>query len=153
MAMRKPQTLIDGNAIINGRHSLGVIAKIKLPEVAFSTTEQKAGGFTREVVNGLFEKLEGELAFKEFHEKAYELLAQSHLVSDGAEVIIKGSIYQDGKHLPIVAIWVGNSSVEDGELEAGEDIERTLKFKLTKATLTINGKQEYFLIVITGSVL
>lgn len=143
MAMIKPQTIVDANIFINGKHHLGVSSKVKLPNIEFLKTEQKAGGFEREIFNGILGKMEGELTFRTFSDKAFDASKLAYQSSDHTEILIKGSYYQNGKKYPIVANWKGNANVEDKELEAGGEVERTLKMSIVVADLTINGKQEY----------
>lgn len=143
MAMYKPQTLVDCNVWVNGKHHLGVSTKVKLPNIEFLKTEQKAGGFERELFNGILGKMEGELMFRVFSDKAFDAAKLSYQSSDHAEILIKGSYYENGKKYPIVANWKGNANVEDKEFEAGGEVERTLKMSIVVADLTINGKQEY----------
>ena len=143
MAMYKPQTLVDANVWINGKHHLGVSSKVKLPTIEFLKTEQKAGGFERELFNGILGKMEGELVFRVFSDKAFNAAKLSYQSSDHTEILIKASYYQNGKKYPIVAFWQGNANIEDKELEAGGEVERTLKMSLVFAQLTIDGKEEY----------
>ena len=143
MAMYKPQTIVDANVWINGKHHLGVSSKVKLPNIEFLKTEQKAGGFEREIFNGILGKMEGELTFRVFSDKAFDAAKLSYQSSDHTEILIKGSYYQNGKKKAIVANWKGNANVEDKELEAGGEVERTLKMSIVVADLTIDGKQEY----------
>ena len=143
MAMYKPQTLVDANVWVNGKHHLGVSSKVKLPNIEFLKTEQKAGGFERELFNGVLGKMEGELTFRVYSDKAFEASKLAYQSSDHIEILIKASYYQDGKKYPIVANWKGNANVEDKELEAGGEVERTLKMSIVVADLSINGKQEY----------
>jgi P2 family phage contractile tail tube protein len=143
MPMYKPQTIVDANIFVNGKHHLGVSSKVKLPNIEFLKNEQKAGGFERELFNGILGKMEGELTFRVFSDKAFEASKLSYQSSDHAEILIKGSYYQNGKKYPIVANWKGNANVEDKELEAGGEVERTLKMSIVVADLTIKGKQEY----------
>jgi P2 family phage contractile tail tube protein len=143
MAMYKPQTLVDANVWVNGKHHLGVSSKVKLPEIEFLKTEQKAGGFEREIFNGILGKLEGEITFRVFSDKAFEAVQKAYQTSDHAEILIKASYYQNGKKYPIVANWKGNVNIEDKEFEAGGEVERTLKMSIVVADLSVNGKQEY----------
>lgn len=106
-------------------------------------TEQKAGGFERELFNGILGKMEGELVFRVFSDKAFNAAKLSYQSSDHTEILVKASYYQNGKKYPIVAFWHGNANVEDKELEAGGEVERTLKMSLVFAQLTIDGKEEY----------
>jgi P2 family phage contractile tail tube protein len=143
MAIIKPQTLVDANVFVNGKHHLGVSTKVKLPNIEFLKTEQKAGGFERELFNGILGKMEGELMFRVFSDKAFNAAKLSYQSSDHTEILIKASYYQNGNKYPVVATWKGNANVEDKELEAGAEVERTLKMSLVFAQLTINGKEEY----------
>lgn len=143
MALFKPQTIVDANIFINGKHHLGVSSKVKLPNIEFLKTEQKAGGFEREIFNGILGKMEGELTFRVFSDKAFDAAKLSYQSSDHTEILVKGSYYQNGKKHPIVANWKGNANVEDKELEAGGEVERTLKMSLVFAQLTIDGREEY----------
>ena len=143
MAMIKPQILIDANIWVNGKHHLGVSSKVKLPNIEFLKTEQKAGGFERELFNGILGKMEGELIFRVFSDKAFNAAKLSYQSSDHTEILIKSSYYQNGKKHPIVGFWQGNANIEDKELEAGGEVERTLKMSLVFAQLTIDGKEEY----------
>jgi len=143
MAMIKPQTLVDANIFVNGKHHLGVSSKVKLPTIEFLKNEQKAGGFERELFNGVLGKMEGELTFRTFSDKAFDAAKLAYQSSDHTEILIKASYYQDGKKYAIVANWKGNANVEDKEFEASGEVERTLKMSIVVADLTINGKQEY----------
>ena len=143
MAMIKPQIIVDANVWVNGKHHLGVSSKVKLPDIEFLKTKQKAGGFERELFNGILGKMEGELTFRVFSDKAFDAAKLSYQSSDHTEILIKGSYYQNGKKYPIVANWKANANIEDKKLEAGGEVERTLKMSIVVADLTINGKQEY----------
>ena len=143
MAMYKPQTLVDANVWINGKHHLGVSSKVKLPNIEFLKTEQKAGGFERDIFNGILGKMEGELVFRVFSDKAFDAVKLSYQSSDHTEILIKASYYQNGKNHPIIATWKGNANVEDKEFEAGGEVERTLKMSLVFAQLNVDGKEEY----------
>jgi P2 family phage contractile tail tube protein len=143
MAIIKPQVVIDANVFIDGKHHLGVSSKVKLPNIEFLKTEQNAGGFERELFNGILGKMEGELTFRVYSKKAFDAAKLSYQSSDHTEILIKGSYYQDGKKHAIVANWKGNANVEDKDLEAGGEVERVLKMSIVVADLTIDGKQEY----------
>jgi P2 family phage contractile tail tube protein len=145
MAIMKPQTIVDANVWLEGKHHLGVVKKIKLPSIEFGKIEQKSGGFERELYNGILQKMEGEISFSTFSDVVFKAVASSHQGADNAELLIKGSIYQNGTRLPYVAIWKGSINVEDKELEGGGEVERTIKMNLTFAQQTINGIEEYMI--------
>jgi P2 family phage contractile tail tube protein len=142
-SMKKPQTLTDANVFINGNHHLGVSSKVKLPKIDFLRDVQKAGGFERDLFNGILGKMEAEISLREFSKSAYGAVKNAWESADRAKFRVKANYHVDGKDYPVVANFNGNANVEDSPLEAGKGVERVLKISVTFADLTIDGKQEY----------
>ena len=137
--LKKPQSIVDGNIWINGTSHLGVSTSAKTPKIATGKNEQKVGGFTRKLSNGIFEALEAEFEIAEYSPVVMKTIEESEEI----EVLLKASLISGGTKVPFIATWKGLAEVEDGELKAGENVSRKVKMDLHTAILVIDGYEHY----------
>lgn len=139
--MKLPQTLSDINIFVDGVGHLGTSSKLSLPKVEKIRETQTAGGFERSVDTGLFKELGAEFILSEYSSIVYEAVAASMATSAGIAVVCKGSIFQDGERIAIVATLQGSVDIDDGDLEANKKVERKVSMKPNRYVLEIDGKQ------------
>lgn len=139
--MSKPQVLTDVNIFVDGVGHLGVSKKVTLPKIEKVRQSQTAGGFERTVDTGIFKELECEMTLAEYSASVFASMALGNATGTGVLFTIKGSIFQDGKRLPLVATVQGDIDVDDGDLEGGKEVERKIKVAVNLYAMEIDGKQ------------
>ena len=139
--MSKPQVLTDINIFVDGVGHLGTSKKVTLPKIEKVRQSQTAGGFERTVDTGIFKELECEITLAEYSSTVYASMATGNASGAGVLFTLKGSIFQDGKRVPLVATIKGDIDVDDGDLEGGKEIERKIKIAPTLYSLEINGSK------------
>ncbi len=138
--MSKPQVLTDVNIFIDGTTNLGVSKKVTLPKIEKVRQSQTSGGFERTVDTGIFKELECELTLAEYSQTVFTSMSAGNASGKGVLFTIKGSIFQDGSRVPLIATVQGDIDVDDGDLEGGKDIERKIKVAVNLYSLSIDGK-------------
>lgn len=128
-----PQFLTGQTAFIQGVGLLGTAKTVALPKVEKIRETITAGGFERSLATGLFKALEAEITLSEYHSIAYQAMQEL-----GALIVIKGSIKQAGKDIPVVATFKGDVDVDDGTWETGKAAERKIKVFCDYYLLLIN---------------
>lgn len=138
--MSKPQVLTDINVFVDGVGHLGTSKKVTLPKIEKVRQSQTAGGFERTVDTGIFKELESEITLAEYSSSVFASMATGNASGKGVLFTLKGSIFQEGKRVPIVATVQGDIDVDDGDLEGGKEVERKIKVAVNLYGLTIDGK-------------
>lgn len=139
--MKFPQTLTDINTFIEGVGHLGTSKKVTLPKIEQLRETQTAGGFERSIDTGIFKELEAEFVLDEYSSIIFEAMAAAGTTSNGVSIVAKGSIFQSGTRISIVATLQGSVDVDDGDLEANKSIERKISMKPNRYILEVDGKQ------------
>lgn len=139
--MKYPQTLTDINTFVNGIGHLGTSKKVTLPKVEQIRETQTAGGFERSVDTGIFKELEAEFILNEYSSTIFTAMAAGNKTGNGISIVTKGSIFQSGKRVSIVATFQGSVDVDDGDLEANKAVERKISMKPNRYILEIDGKE------------
>ena len=129
-----PQFLTGQTAFIQGVGLLGTVKTVALPKVEQIRETIKQGAFERSIATGLFKAMEAEITLSECHPVAYQAMQEL-----GALIVIKGSLKQAGKDVPVVATFVGSVDVDDGTWETGKETERKVKVFCDNYSLTVGG--------------
>ncbi|PHO10334.1 hypothetical protein CPG37_04610 [Malaciobacter canalis] len=140
-SMKYPQTLTDFNIFIGGIGHLGTSKKVSLPKIEQIRETITAGGFERSVDTGVFKELESEFILSEFSSVIFSAMSDASKTADGISIEAKGSIFQGGERISIVATFKGSVDIDDGDFEAGKQIERKISMKLNRYILEIDGKE------------
>jgi len=139
--MSKPQVLTDINVFIDGIGHLGTSKKVTLPKIEKVRQSQTSGGFERTVDTGIFKELECEITLAEYSSSVFASMALGNASGLGVLFVLKGSIFQDGTRVPLVATIQGDIDVDDGDLEGGKELERKIKVAVNLYGMTIDGTQ------------
>jgi P2 family phage contractile tail tube protein len=129
-----PQYLTGQTAFIQGVGLLGTVKSVALPKVEKIRETITQGGFERAVETGIFKAMEAELSLSEYHPIAYQAMQEL-----GALIVIKGSLKQAGKDVPVLATFKGSVDVDDGSWETGKEAERKVKVFCEHYTLSVDG--------------
>lgn len=140
--MKLPMNMREVNLFVEGVGHLGTSKELVLPKIERETESKKKGGFTRQVDTGIFKELEAEFTLEEYSKLIYEALLKAvSCGGKGAFITAKGSIYQDGCAIPVVATFRGGMDVDNGKWGAGEAIESKQTIRPTAYSLEIDGKE------------
>lgn len=139
--MNYPQNLTDINTFVDGIGHLGTSKKITLPKIEQIRETITAGGFERSVDTGVLKEIETEFILNEFSSIVFTAMAAASKTANGISIVTKGSIFQSGKRVSLVATFQGSVDVDDGDLEAGKQIERKISMKPNRYILEIAGKE------------
>ncbi|MBL4775308.1 MAG: phage major tail tube protein [Mariprofundus sp.] len=129
-----PQFITGQTAFIQGIGLLGMVKTVTLPKVEQIRETIKQGGFERSIATGIFKALEAELTLTEYHPVAYQAMQ-----NENALIVIKGSIKQAGKDIPLEVTFKGGVDVDDGVWETGKEAERKVKVFCDYYSLMIGG--------------
>ena len=139
--MKYAQMMKDINIFVDGIGHLGTSKEAKLPQVKFKKQTVERGGFEKEINIGTLEKLEAEFTLSEYSPAVYAAMGLGTASGLGANITIKGSITQNGKHIPAIATLQGEIEVDDGSWKANSEVERKIKMNVNKYIMEIDGKQ------------
>lgn len=137
MSNNVPQFLVGMTVFVNGEARLGKGKNVTLPKVEQIRETFKAGGFERSVGTGVFKAMEAEITLTEYHKSVVSVLAS---LTNESVFVVKGSIKEKNKHIPVVATFKGEIDADDGSWETGKEIERKIKIYIDKYSLEIDGK-------------
>ncbi len=143
--MNYPQMMKDINIFVDGIGHLGSSDEAKLPTVKFKKETVERGGFEKDVNIGTLEKLEAEFTLSEYSPAVYAAMALGTASGLGANFTIKGSITQNGKHIPALATLQGEIEVDDGSWKANSKVERKIKMSVNLFMMSIDGKEAILL--------
>jgi P2 family phage contractile tail tube protein len=143
--MNYPQMMKDINIFVDGVGHLGTSEEIKLPTVKFKKESIERGGFEKDVNLGTFEKLEAEFTLSEYSPAIYAAMAAGTATGLGVNITVKGSITQNGKHIPSLATLQGDIEVDDGSWKANSKVERKVKMSVNLYAMHIDGKEAILL--------
>lgn len=143
--MRLPQTISDINIFVDGIGHLGTSSKLTPPKIEQTRETQNGGGFERSIDTGLFKELSAEIVLSEYSSTVFEAMSGASKSKDGISIVCKGSIFQDGQRVSLVATLQGSIDVDDGDFEANKKVERKISMKPNRYILEINGKQQIHL--------
>lgn len=143
--MRLPQTISDINIFVEGIGHLGTSSKLTPPKIEQIRETITGGGFERSVDTGLFKELSAEIVLSEYATTVFEAMGSAAKSKDGISIVCKGSIFQDGKRVSLVATLQGSIDVDDGDFEANKKVERKISMKPNRYILEIDGKQQVHL--------
>jgi len=129
-----PQYLVGQTAFVQGVGLLGTVKSVALPKIEQMRETITQGGFEQAVATGLFKAMKAELDLSECHDSAYIAMQTS-----GALIVIKGSIKQAGKSIPVVATFKGSVDVDDGTMETGKEMGRKISIFCDYYALEIAG--------------
>ncbi|MFV0481356.1 MAG: phage major tail tube protein [Campylobacteraceae bacterium] len=140
MTRKIPQAVQDVNVYIDGRGHLGNIKNLKLPDFTQEMIEAK-GGISTKYANGSIAASELTFKMNVIDAELYWSYGLNTFVNR-VPLVIKGSIYQDTKSLPLVAIITGDFvSVSPAEIEAGKEVEVDVKLSVHFYELMVDNKQ------------
>ena len=139
--MNYPQMMKDINIFVDGIGHLGTSKEVKLPQVKFKKQSIERGGFEKDINIGTLEKLEAEFTLTEYSPAVYAAMGAGTVTGLGANITIKGSITQNGKHIPALATLQGEIEVDDGTWKANGEVERKINMSVNKYIMEIDGKQ------------
>jgi P2 family phage contractile tail tube protein len=139
--MKLPQTLTDINIFVDGIGHLGTSKKVTLPKIEQIRETQTAGGFERSIDTGIFKELSAEFILNEYSPIVFAAMAAGAATSLGVNITVKGSFFQEGKRMSIVTTLQGSIDVDDGDMEAGKQVERKISMKPNLFIMEIDGKQ------------
>lgn len=135
---RLPQTFKDINAFVNGIGHLGVSSSFEPPKIKKSKASKSGGGFEVDYDDGSFEKMESKLELDEYSLSIFEAFSQMK----DKKITVKGSIFQDGDSLPVIATIKGEFDIDPGSWKAKEGVKLTIDIPtVTYYKLEINGKE------------
>jgi len=132
-----PQFLTGQTVFIDGVGLLGTVKQIALPKVEQLRETIKQGGFERSVSTGVFKALESEITLSEYHVSVYKSM-NSKLPT----FVIKGSLKQKDKKIPVIATIKGEIDIDDGGWETGKETERKIKIYADFYQLEVNGETQ-----------
>lgn len=130
----KPQFITGQTVFIDGVGLLGTLKQGTLPKVEQIREAIKQGGFERSIGTGSYKAMEAELTLSEFHESVYKAMNK-----ENPTFVIKGSLKQGAKKVPIVVTLKGEFDVDDGSLETTKEAERKIKIYIDFYQLEVNG--------------
>jgi len=136
-----PQFITGITTFVNGIGLLGTGKKATLPKIEKIRETIKAGGFERALDTGVFKAMEAELLLIEYHESIYSAMSAS-LSGATPTFVVKASIKQRNKNIPVVVTLKGDFDVDDGDFETGKEAERKIKIFVDYFSYEINGKKE-----------
>lgn len=139
MSNNIPQFLVGMTVFINGEARLGKGKTVTLPKVEQIRETIKTGGFERSVSTGVFKAMEAEITLSEYHKSVVGVLAN---LTGESLFVVKGSIKEKDKNIPVVATFKGEIDADDGNWEAGKEIERKIKIYIEKYSLEIDGVKQ-----------
>lgn len=136
-----PQVIQEANVYINAQGYLGVSKNVKIPTIEWEMIENK-GALSAQYSAGVLK--DTELEFK-INVLDYNTFLSFGLNSFSTRVpfLFKASIHQSGnaKKVPLALAVTGDIiSLETTELEAGKEMEVTVKMSAHFVSLTIDGK-------------
>ncbi len=134
-----PNYLTGMTVFIDGVGLLGSAKTVKLPTVEQNRETITAGGFEHSVNTGVFKEMEAELVLSEYNETIYNAWMSK------MPIVVKGSIKAKGESYPVMAVFKGERIIDDGTLEQGKEVTRTVKVKCDFYSLTVNNVPQVLL--------
>ena len=134
-----PQFIMGQTVFIESIGLLGTLKQATLPKVEQLRETIKQGGFERSLETGVFKAMETELTLSEYHQVVWQT------INNKSTFVIKGSLKQGTKNIPLVATIKGKSDIDDGSLETAKEAERKIKIYVDSYQLEIDGKTQVHL--------
>lgn len=130
------QIFIDMNILVDGVGSIGVSKSVELPKIECLTIEND-GAMAYEEVIPLMKSLTAKIVLNEFNIATFS--ATSNLFGLGSLIIVKGSTFQNGKAVPIMATLGGSIKVLESSFgDKGKEVEQTIEIAITQYNLIID---------------
>lgn len=136
MARRDINSLSGLNIQVAGVGHLGTTGKVVQPKLDFVLVE--------DVSTGKLKSQFLEVEVKEYSTSVMAIMMQNAITpSSRTPIIIKGNVKKDAKDIPIVITFRGEMhEMDDGALEAGKEVSRTVKVKLDFYSKIVDGVPE-----------
>jgi P2 family phage contractile tail tube protein len=137
MSKLVPQVLQDVNIFVDGKGYLGVASSLKLPDITQETVEVK-GGIGAKYATGAINAMEASFTLKVADVNLFLGLGLNTW-QNRIPVVIKASIFQDGKTKPVLATITGDwEGLNLAAIEPGKEIETEIKMQVHFYSLDID---------------